>query len=111
MPSSALNRKTGDKRRHPRVKLTTDILRNPTLKAFDISEGGMGVESNENLRVGSVVQLQLKVGQDTLTLDAKVMHCRKSQSVFNECYVAGLMFVGFSPTQLLDVRSLMDRLA
>ena len=110
MQTTAENRRFIEKRRHPRVALSRNILRNRGLKATDISDGGLGIQTTQNLRVGSFLQLDLDLSTEQLSVRARVMRCAPSQSIFVDCNIVGVMFVDLAPSQLLLIRRFIESL-
>ena len=110
MPYSAQNRRMLAQRRHHRVTLSRDIVTSPGLKAIDLSESGLGVETMQALKIGSVIPLELKLDGLELGVQAQVMRCAPSQSIFKNCNIAGLMFVNVPPSDTIKIRRFIEQL-
>ena len=110
MQTPAENRRFIEKRHHPRVALPYNILLNQGLKSTDISDGGLGIQTSQNLKVGSFLQLNMDLSTEQLSVRARVMRCSPSQSIFVDCNIVGVMFVDLPPSKLIRIRRFIEDL-
>ncbi|MEI6438209.1 MAG: PilZ domain-containing protein [Candidatus Omnitrophota bacterium] len=89
--------------RHPVKYKTSSVEIYAGHLAQDISMGGMRINSNEFVPIGTrvILQVQLKVQEKLLDLEAKVVWVK--QSPFSEGYQLGLEFVGGSAFERLKI--------
>ncbi len=66
---------------------------------LDISEGGLGAIVSGELRVGDMVEIDVRIAEATLTIVAIVRHSSKVQS--------GFEFVGLTPEERQQITSVI----
>lgn len=97
-----------DRRRHKRVSVSPKILKGSEFKAIDLSEGGMKVETGKAYPRSKAISLTLNLNGELLELQAKVMRCQQTSSVFSSNYLLGVMFVNISASEFLKIREYLE---
>ena len=69
-------------RRHTRFSLSKNILVKSSYLPIDLSESGMQLETDRNLKVGTTVSLALDIGSEILNINGEIRWCRPAASIF-----------------------------
>jgi Tfp pilus assembly protein PilZ len=85
-----------------RICCNRDFVINDSIvcKAYDISEGGMYVFTDQFFDIGSVVKLSLLIKEEKIEIQAKVKHCHKGVGM-------GLMFINLDDTLKNKIKDLI----
>ena len=84
-----------EQRRQERVPFKRDIMLNDdvTVKAIDISQGGMYIHTFDPFRVGDIVDVSLPLRGETFKIKARIKHVQKGVGM-------GLMFIDMDVGQM-----------
>jgi hypothetical protein len=102
-----------DRRRTPRVDLLAEVeghLVNldERVKVRQLSLGGMTVETTAPLSTGVDHDFRVSLGDEAVTLRARVVHARVVVDGDAVAYIAGLQFVDPTPHLLEVIRTFLD---
>lgn len=95
------------KRRHSRIAVPTGFVKEKDLVAYDLSESGMGLGSASPLSMGAELTLTLDIHAG-MAVNAKIMWCRESASVFEQGYRVGVEFSDMSTQDMLLIRAFVQ---
>jgi CheY-like chemotaxis protein len=93
-------------RKEERVLISKDVIINDTLKAqaFDISEGGMYLHTQEEFNQGAIVELSFDIDNSPIKVMAMVRHIQSGVGI-------GVRFIGLSREDSLRIKKLLQMLS
>ena len=102
-----------DRRRNPRIDLLADveghlITLDERVQVKQLSLGGMTVETTAPLSPKIDHDFRISLGDEAVTLRARVMHARVAVDGDDVTYLTGLQFVEPTPRLLEVVRRFID---
>ena len=75
-------------RKHERISCNIALLINDSIvcQAFDISEGGMSVLTDQSFKPGTIIKISLLFSNKTIEIQSKVKYCHEGVGI-------GIMFI------------------
>lgn len=95
-------------RQHQRYDVPTSILKTPGLTAVNLSEGGMQLKSIVEQSLKKVITLTLQLDRELLVIQASVVRCEKSASIYDSGFNVGVKFNDSSTGDMLIIRKYLD---
>ena len=100
MDKPASGSETKERRHHPRekafslvsfVKKEGDIDKSGVVmgRTLDVSKGGIRIESLEPIEAGTILDMEIALGNQVFSIKGVVVHCRK---IKGEQYLVGVKF-------------------
>ena len=84
------------------------VLLNSEYTPVDLSESGMQLCCDSEIRIGRILDLSLSIGGRNISINGVVIWCNKSSSIYDNDYRVGIEFSGHSISDQLLIREYIE---